>query len=181
VALHAVYNVPNLLWNAEIATLEYATHAPALSELPCAREFLGISATEDAAMIVNGPEGADNPARQGVSSVLAINFHAENVDIDVEKHKYLRLRHQKLLRPSPLNVFSGALPAQSLHYSPLISLHLAEWTQESIKKHHRTRVIDYVQLLNFVDQGLVSGPSGAAYKSNDNFCVIMNSPIVHKF
>jgi hypothetical protein len=170
---------------AEIAALEYATHTSALSELPCAREFLAISAVDDAAMVINGPEGVENPIRQGINSVLSLKFNAANgeelIDPDVEKHQQRDLKHHKLLYPSPLNVFSSTSIPGNLNYSPLMSLHLAEWTPESIKKHYRTRVIDYVQLMNLVDQGFVSGPAGAAFGRNDNFCVILNSPIVYKF
>jgi hypothetical protein len=86
-----------------VAALEDATYAPALAAAPAAGDDGSDSARASLAAIVNGPTGAANPERQGLSSALL-----DGLD--------------------PLNVLRW-LPNQG-RYSPLWDVHAAAWSAQ---------------------------------------------------
>jgi len=132
------------------ATLEESTFAPALANIQVGSDDGAFSAVERLFSFANGPTGADNPQSQGLNSAL-------------------------LGDPAgPLNVFGG-VPTIALDYSPLWDMNLGEWTQDALSNGYRSRMIDEFQILTFVRDGHITGPSGAEYGSSG---IIINCPIV---
>jgi len=138
--------------DAVTATLDNATLAPALGDVPVGADDGAFSAVERLFPVVNGPEGLDNPQRQGLNSAL---------------------RDMR----APLHVIGG-LPTVALDYSPLWDLNLGEWTETAIDRGFRSRLIDEFQLLNFVRLGHLTGPGGAQFGSTG---IVVNCPIVFRF
>lgn len=138
--------------DAPTATLDAATFAPALADVPVGADDGAFSSVERLFPIVNGPEGLDNPQRQGLNSALRDGR-------------------------APLHVIGG-LPTVALDYSPLWDLNLGEWTPRAIQRGFRSRLIDEFQLLNFVRLGHLTGPGGARFGSTG---IVVNCPIVHRF
>ena len=135
------------------ATLEIATVAPKLREIPIGRDDSAFSAVERLFAFANGPTGKNNPQRQGLNSVLMDNVS------------------------SPLNVFGG-VPTIALDYSPLWDVNLGEWTKQAIDNNYRSRLTEEFQVLGFVNQGWVTGPNGTQFGSTGS---IVNCPIVFRF
>ena len=138
--------------DAVTASLDAATLAPALADVPVGADDGAFSAVERLFPIVNGPEGLDNPQRQGLNSALRD-------------------------RRAPLHVIGG-LPTVALDYSPLWDLNLGQWTPSAIQRGFRSRLIDEFQLLNFVRLGHLTGPGGQRFGSTG---IVVNCPIVHRF
>ncbi len=134
------------------ASLDAATLAPALADVPVGADDGAFSSVERLFPIINGPEGLDNPQRQGLNSAL---------------------RDKR----APLHVIGG-LPTVALDYSPLWDLNLGEWTPRAIQRGFRSRLIDEFQLLNFVRLGHITGPGGKRFGSTG---IVVNCPIVHRF
>ena len=132
------------------ATLEESTFAPALANVHVGSDDGAFSAVERLFSFANGPTGADNPQRQGLNSVLDGSG------------------------TGPLNVFGG-VPTIALDYSPLWDMNLSEWTQESVDKSYRSRMIDEFQILAMAEGGFLTGPKGAAFGSSG---IIINCPII---
>ncbi len=132
-----------------VATLDNATFAPAIGDLPVGRDDSVFSAIERLFVIANGPTGRLNPQRQGLNSALMDNL-------------------------PPLNLVGG-LPTVALDYSPAWDLNLGFWTEEAIRKGYRSRVIDEFQLLSLVVGGHITGPNGKPFGSTG---VVVNCPIV---
>ena len=138
--------------DAVTASLDAATLAPALADVPVGADDGAFSAVERLFPIINGPEGLDNPQRQGLNSALRDGR-------------------------APLHVIGG-LPTVALDYSPLWDLNLGQWTPKAIERGFRSRLIDEFQLLNFVRLGHITGPGGARFGSTG---IVVNCPIVHRF
>ena len=134
-----------------VATLDAGTLAPALADVPVGADDGAFSSVERLFPIINGPEGRDNPQRQGLNSAL----------------------RDKL---APLQVIGG-IPTVSLDYSPLWDLNLGEWTRNAIRKGYRSRLIDEFQYLNMVRLGHITGPGGKPFGSTG---IVVNCPIVHR-
>lgn len=134
------------------ATLEGATLAPALNGVPLGRDDSAFSAVERIFVFTNGPTGAGNPQRQGLSSALA----GEG---------------------SPLNVLGG-IPTIATDYSPLWDMNLGEWTQAAIDSGYTSRLTEEFAILGFVEQGWITGPGGEPYGSVG---IIVNCPVVFRF
>ena len=132
-----------------VATLDNATFAPAIGDLPVGRDDSVFSAIERLFVIANGPTGRLNPQRQGLNSALM----------------------DKL---PPLNLVGG-LPTVALDYSPAWDLNLGFWTETAIRKSYRSRVIDEFQLLSLVLGGHITGPNGKPFGSTG---IVVNCPIV---
>jgi len=132
-----------------VATLDQATSAPAIGDLPIGRDDSVFSAIERLFVIANGPTGKLNPQRQGLNSALTDNL-------------------------PPLNVIGG-LPTVALDYSPAWDLNLGFWTADAIAKGYRARVIDEFQLLSLVVGGHITGPNGKPFGSTG---IVVNCPIV---
>ncbi len=134
------------------ATLEGATHTPALDGIIVGRDDSAFSAVERIFVIGNGPMGTENPQRQGLNSAIA-------------DHR------------SPLNVLGG-IPTIATDYSPLWDVNLGFWTDEALENHYDSRVSEEFQILGLVEQGWITGPDGGAFGSTG---IVVNCPIVFRF
>jgi len=134
------------------ASLEGATVAPALNDVPVGRDDSAFSAVERIFVFTNGPTGQDNPQRQGLNSALSDGR-------------------------GPLNVLGG-IPTVATDYSPLWDLNVGEWTAEAISLGYRSRLNDEFAILGFVERGWVTGPGGTPYGSTG---FIVNCPIAFRF
>ena len=134
------------------ATLEGATYAPALKDLSVGRDDSAFSAIERIFVFINGPMGKDNPQRQGLDSAI----------VDGE---------------SPLNVLGG-IPSVATDYSPLWDMNLGMWTNTSIDKGYRSRMIEEFQILGMAQKGWITGPAGGPFGSVG---IVVNCPIAYRF
>lgn len=134
------------------ATLEGATYTPALRDVPVGRDDSAFSAIERIFVFINGPMGKDNPQRQGLESAI----------VDGE---------------SPLNVLGG-IPSVATDYSPLWDMNLGRWTNESISKGYRSRMIEEFQILGMAQEGWITGPAGGRFGSVG---IVVNCPIAYRF
>jgi hypothetical protein len=138
--------------NPLAATLEAATYAPALSDVPVGRDDSAFSGVERIFVFANGPTGVDNPQRQGLNSAIMDGR-------------------------SPLNVLGG-IPTIATDYSPLWDMNLGVWTNESIEKGYRSRLTEEFQILGFAQNGWITGPNNTSYGSTG---IIVNCPIAFRF
>ena len=134
--------------DAHVAALENVTWAPLLVFAPSADDDSTRSSRAALGAFVNGQTGAGNPERQGLNSALL-----DGLD--------------------PLNVLFWN-PGQG-RYSPLWDVHPAAWTADAIGSGLNLRQRDLGQVLNLVQQGLITGPGGTAFASAD---FVVNCPIV---
>jgi hypothetical protein len=135
-----------------VATLEGATYAPALKDVPFALEDAspGESA-ERIYVFANGPTGRDNPQRQGLDSALSDGR-------------------------GPLNVLGG-IPTINLDYSPLWRLFPAKWTNAAIEHGYRSRMTDAIQIADFQAKGLLTGLDDKELRPVG---FIVNCPVVYR-
>lgn len=138
--------------DATPAALEGVTLAPALKDITVGHDDSAFSAIERIFIFANGPTGKDNPQRQGLDSALSDGL-------------------------SPLNVLGG-IPTVATDYSPLWDVNLGVWTQESIDKSYRSRLMEEFQIFDFVEKGFITGPNGGKFGSTG---LIVNCPIVWRF
>ena len=136
-----------------IATLEQATHAPALAGLPFANEDAapGESA-ERIYVFANGPTGIENPHRQGVGRVLSGDGRG------------------------PLNVLGG-VPTLNLDYSPMWRLFPAKWTEEAIASGYRARMSDAIHIENMAAMGHITSLDDGPLRAVG---FIVNCPVVYR-
>jgi hypothetical protein len=134
------------------ATLEGATHAPALNGIQLGADDSLFSPVERIFVVVNGPTGKDNPQRQGLNSALSDGG-------------------------SPLNVLGG-IPTVATDYSPLWDLNPSVWTEEAVRAGYRSRVTEEFQILGLVERGWMTGLDGGDYGSVG---FVVNCPIVFRF
>jgi hypothetical protein len=135
-----------------VATLEGATYAPALKDVPFALEDAspGESA-ERIYVFANGPTGRDNPQRQGLDSALSDGR-------------------------GPLNVLGG-IPTINLDYSPLWRLFPAKWTNAAIERGYRSRLTDAIEIANFQTKGFLTGLDDHELRPVG---FIVNCPVVYR-
>ena len=135
-----------------VASLENATFAPSLKDLPFALEDAspGESA-ERIVVVVNGPTGKDNPHRQGLVSALS----GEG---------------------GPLNVLGG-IPTINLDYSPMWRLFPLVWTDEAIQKGYRYRITSALQAAEMDTRGLLKSLDGGAFRAVG---FVVNCPVVYR-
>lgn len=135
-----------------VASLENATYAPALKEIPFALEDAspGESA-ERIVVVVNGPTGKDNPHRQGLVSALS----GEG---------------------GPLNVLGG-IPTINLDYSPYWRLFPAVWTDEAIQKGYRYRMTSALQAAEMDTRGFLKSLDGGPFRAVG---FVVNCPVVYR-
>lgn len=135
-----------------VASLENATYAPAMKDLPHALEDAspGESA-ERIVVVVNGPTGKDNPHRQGLTSALS----GEG---------------------GPLNVLGG-IPTINLDYSPMWRLFPLVWTDEAIKKGYRYRITSALQAAEMNHRGFIKSLDGGDFRAVG---FIVNCPVVYR-
>jgi hypothetical protein len=135
-----------------VATLEGATYAPALKDVPFALEDAspGESA-ERIYVFADGPTGRDNPQRQGLDSALSDGR-------------------------GPLNVLGG-IPTINLDYSPLWRLFPAKWTAAAIERGYRSRLTDAIQIGDFQVRGFLTGLDDQGLRPVG---FIVNCPVVYR-
>ena len=99
----------------------------------------------------NGAEDGqcNNPLRQGLSADLADGHRPNNT--------------------------LGGIPTLALDYSPAWDANLYEWTAAAIASGYRGQLREEFNILTFVQDGLLTGPGGAAFGSA-GFSI--NCPIV---
>lgn len=135
------------------ATLEGATFAPAMTDIPTGGDDSLFSAVERIFLAVNGPTGKGNPQRQGLNSALSDGG-------------------------SPLNTLGG-IPTIATDYSPLWDLNPYVWTEEAIAKGYRSRLTEEFDILGKVQQGWLGGLKED--DEFGSIGLIVNCPIVHRF
>ncbi len=135
------------------ASIEHNTYAPLMGKLVLGHDDSFSSPIERIFIATNGPENesCDNPLRQGLSADLADGFRPNNV--------------------------LGGIPTIALDYSPAWDAQLYEWTPNAISRGFRGQVREEFQILTFVQDGLITGPGGAAFGSS-GFSI--NCPIVQR-
>jgi hypothetical protein len=131
------------------AAIEHNTFAPLMANLHLGGDDSFSSPIERIFISTNGAHNCANPQRQGLSADLADGFRPNNV--------------------------LGGIPTIALDYSPAWDAQLFEWTQDAILNSYRGQVREEFQILTFVQDGLITGPGGAAFGSS-GFSI--NCPIV---
>lgn len=130
------------------AALENSTYSPALNAAP----FAGGDGTESSratlVAFVNGQTGAGNLQRQGLNSAL-------------------------LDALDPLNLLFWA-PNQG-RYSPLWDVHPAQWSAAAVAALRNVAQKDRSELLNRVNEGLITGPGGAKFGPGG---FVVNCPVI---
>lgn len=135
-----------------IATLEQATFAPAMSDLPFAHEDAAPGeAAERLYVFANGPTGPDNPHRQGVNSALSDGRSALNV--------------------------LGGIPTINLDYSPIWRLFPAKWTEEAIERGYRTKMFDAIHIEDMAAKGFITSLDDGALRAVG---FLVNCPVVYR-
>ena len=124
------------------ASIEHNTFAPLMQKIPLGRDDSFGSAVERIFISTNGPEdgSCNNPLRQGLSADLADGYRPNNV--------------------------VGGIPTIALDYSPAWDAQLYEWTSSAISSNFRGQVREEFQILNFVQDGLLTGPGGKKFGSS---------------
>jgi len=135
------------------AAIEHNTFAPLMGNLLLGHDDSFASPIERIFISTNGPESGEcsNPLRQGLSADLADGHRPNNV--------------------------LGGIPTIALDYSPAWDAQLFEWTSDAINRGFRGQVREEFQILTFVQDGLITGPGGAAFGSS-GFSI--NCPIVQR-
>jgi hypothetical protein len=135
------------------AAIEHNTYAPLMHNLLLGHDDSFASPVERIFISTNGPESGacNNPLRQGLSADLADGFRPNNV--------------------------LGGIPTIALDYSPNWDAQLFEWTSSAIDQGFRGQLREEFQILNFVQDGLITGPGGAAFGSS-GFSI--NCPIAQR-
>jgi hypothetical protein len=135
------------------AAIEHNTYAPLMGNLLLGHDDSFGSPIERIFLATNGPESGqcNNPLRQGLSADLADGHRPNNV--------------------------LGGIPTIALDYSPAWDAQLYEWTSDAINQGFRGQLREEFQILTFVQDGLITGPGGAAFASA-GFSI--NCPIVQR-
>jgi hypothetical protein len=135
------------------AAIEHNTFAPLMAKLQLGHDDSFASPIERIFIATNGPESGacNNPLRQGLSADLADGHRPNNV--------------------------LGGIPTIALDYSPAWDAQLFTWTADAINNGFRGQVREEFQILTFVQDGLITGPGGAAFGSS-GFAI--NCPIVQR-
>jgi len=135
-----------------VATLEGATYAKALEDLPFGLEDAspGESA-ERIYVFANGPTGLDNPQRQGLDSALSDGR-------------------------GPLNVLGG-IPTINLDYSPMWRLFPAKWTSAAIAHGYRSRLTDAIHIEDMASKGFIKSIDDGDLRAVG---FIVNCPVVYR-
>jgi hypothetical protein len=133
------------------AAIEHNTYAPLMANLHLGDDDSFNSPIERIFIATNGAEAGscNNPLRQGLSADLADGYRPNNT--------------------------LGGIPTLALDYSPAWDANLYEWTQAAISSGYRGQLREEFQILTFAQDGLITGPGGAAFGSA-GFAI--NCPIV---
>jgi hypothetical protein len=135
------------------AAIEHNTYAPLMQKLVLGKDDAFGSAVERIFIATNGAEAGscNNPQRQGLSADLADSYRPNNV--------------------------LGGIPTNALDYSPSWDAQLFEWTPDAISQGFRGQVREEFQILNFVVDGVLTGPGGKKFGSAG---FTINCPIVQR-
>jgi hypothetical protein len=135
------------------AAIEHNTYAPLMGKLLLGHDDSFASPVERIFISTNGPESGNcrNPLRQGLSADFADGHRPNNI--------------------------LGGIPTIALDYSPAWDAQLFEWTDDAIDRGFRGQIREEFQLLTFVQDGLITGPGGAAFGTS-HFSI--NCPIVQR-
>lgn len=135
------------------AAIEHNTYAPLMQNLHLGADDSFSSPIERIFIATNGAEegGCNNPLRQGLSADLADGHRPNNT--------------------------LGGIPTIALDYSPAWDANLYEWTQDAIDQGFRGQLREEFQILTFAQDGLITGPGGAAFGSS-GFAI--NCPVVER-
>lgn len=137
-----------------VATLEGATHSPAMNDLPFALEDAAPGeAAERIYVFINGPTGIEHPFRQGINSALS----------DAGSK-------------GPLNVLGG-IPTINLDYSPIWRLFPVLWTDDAIEKGYRTKLTNAIDIENAGAKGIVQSIAGGPPQAVG---FLVNCPVVYR-
>jgi hypothetical protein len=135
-----------------VATLEGATYAPALKDVPFALEDASPGGSAERIYVfANGPTGRDNPQRQGLDSALSDGR-------------------------GPLNVLGG-IPTINLDYSPLWRVFPTKWTNAAIEHGYRSRLTDAIHIADFQARGFLTGLDDKELRPVG---FIVNCPVVYR-
>src|SRR5260370_31159048 len=123
------------------ATIEHATFAPLMQAVLLGKDDSFSSPVERIFISTNGPQdgACANPQRQGLSADLLDGFRPNNV--------------------------LGGIPTIATDYSPIWDAQLFEWTPDAIGKGYRGQLREEFQILNFLQDGLITGPNGNRFGS----------------
>jgi hypothetical protein len=133
------------------ASIEHSTYAPLMGNLLLGHDDSAFSPIERIFIATNGTEGCANPQRQGLSADLADGHRPNNT--------------------------LGGIPTIALDYSPAWDANLYTWTDDAISKGYRQQLREEFQILTYAQDGLITGPGGAAFGSA-GFSI--NCPIVQR-
>jgi len=135
-----------------VATLETATYAPAMEDLPFANEdALPGESAERIYVFVNGATGLEHPHRQGLYSAFKDGR-------------------------GPLNVLGG-IPTINLDYSPMWRVFPAMWTEEAISRGYRARMSDAIHIEDMAAKGYIRSLDGGTLRAVG---FIVNCPVVYR-
>ncbi|MBV9079261.1 MAG: hypothetical protein JO048_17495 [Methylobacteriaceae bacterium] len=138
--------------NPLVATLEGATYAPAMEDIPFAHEDATPGESgERIYVFANGPTGLDNPQRQGLDSALSDGR-------------------------GPINVLGG-VPFFNLDYSPLWRLFPSKWTDEAIQRGYRSRMNDALQIEDMAAKGFIKSLDNGDLRAVG---FVVNCPVVYR-
>lgn len=138
--------------DATVASLETATYAPAMEDLPFANEdALPGESAERIYVFVNGATGLEHPHRQGLYSALKDGR-------------------------GPLNVLGG-IPTINLDYSPMWRVFPAMWTEEAISRGYRARMSDAIHIEDMAAKGYIRSLDGGTLRAVG---FIVNCPVVYR-
>ncbi len=141
-----------------VAALEGSTLAPNLDAAPGLGQFGGGSARAAIIPVVNGPEGASDPQRQGLQS--AVSGEGD-----------------------PLNI-TQVVPNQG-GYTPIWDVSPVAWTQAAIRSGQRVQLRDSGKVASAYAKGLLTsaggGPANSSLKGVRALPGISNCPVVLQF
>ncbi len=139
--------------DATAAAIEGATYAPILKREALGKDDSFGSPVERLFLAINGASdgGCDNPQRQGLIAALTDGFRPNNV--------------------------LGGIPTIAPDYSPLWEAEPYEWTANAVARGFRGQLREEFHLLTLVQDGLITGPGGAAFGSGS---FIVNCPIAQR-
>ena len=121
-----------------VAAIEGNTFAPLMQNLVTGKDDSFSSPVERIFIAINGAIDCANPQRQGLDAAITDGFR-------------------------PNNTFGG-IPTIATDYSPMWNGQLYEWTPYAVAKGYRQQLREEFQILTYVDDGLLTGPGGPAFR-----------------
>ena len=134
-----------------VAGIEANTYAPMLQNLVTGKDDSFSSGIERIFIAINGAYDCANPQRQGLDAAITDGFR-------------------------PNNTFGG-IPFIANDYSPMWNGQLYQWTDDAVSKGYRSQLREEFQLLTYAQDGLITGPDGAAFGDSQ---FVINCPPVQR-